>query len=72
MSSLAEILSTYQLFVGGEDLIECSTDESQGKQVPDAAICEYLYLKLDGEKIPYGGRECYVDFTDSADMQAIG
>lgn len=71
MSALAEILPTYQLFVGGEDLVEAAANESQGKEIFDAAIREYLYLNLDGKKIPRGGRGRWIHFTDSGDMRVI-
>lgn len=63
MSALAEILPTYQLFVGGEDLVESAANESQGKEVSDAAIREYLYLELGGKEIPRRGRG-RIHFTD--------
>ena len=69
MSTLAEILPTYQLFVGGEDLVEAAANESQGKEIFDAAIREYLYLDLDGKKIPRGGRGCWIHFPDSGEMR---
>lgn len=71
MSALAEILPTYRLFVGGEDLVEAAANESQGKEVSDAAIREYLDLNLDGKKIPRRGRGRWIHFTDSGDMRVI-
>ena len=71
MSALAEILATYQLFVGGEDLVEARTNESQGKQVSDATIGENLYLDFNGENIERGRCWCYVDFRDSADIREV-
>ena len=71
MSALAEILSTYQLFVGGEDLVETLTNESQGKQVSNATIGENLYLDLNGKKVERGRCWCYVDFRDSADIREV-
>ena len=71
MPALAEILSTYQLFVGGEDLVEASTNESQGKQVSDATIGKNLYLDLNGKKVERGRCWCYVDLRDSADIREV-
>lgn len=71
MSALAEILPTYRLFVGGEDLVKTRTNESQGKQVSDAAICENLYLDLNGKNVEGGRCWCYVDFRDSADIREV-
>lgn len=71
MSALTEILPAYQLFVGGKDLVESAANESQGKKVSDAAIREYLYLELDGEKVPRGGRGCWIHFPDSGEMRVI-
>lgn len=71
MSALAEILPTYRLFVGGEDLVKTRTNESQWKQVSDAAICENLYLDLNGKNVEGGRCWCYVDFRDSADIREV-
>lgn len=71
MSALAEILSTYRLFVGGEDLVETRTNESQGKQVSDATIGENLYLDLNGKNVEGGRCWCYVDFGDSAGIREV-
>lgn len=71
MSALAEILPTYQLFVRGEDLVDAAANESQGKEISDAAIRKYLYLDLDGKKIPRGGRGRWIHFPDSGVMRVI-
>ena len=71
MSALAEILPTYRLFVGGEDLVETRTNESQGKQVSNATIGENLYLDLNGKKVERGRCWCYVNFGDSADIREV-
>lgn len=71
MSALAEILPTYRLFVGGEDLVKTRTNESQWKEVSDAAICENLYLDLNGKNVEGGRCWCYVDFRDSADIREV-
>lgn len=66
MSALAQILSTDQLFVAGEDLMERSTDESQGQQIANTAVGEDLDLNLNGEKIPWGRRRDIVTASESS------
>lgn len=56
MPALAQILSTYQLFMAGEDLMERSTDEPEKKQIANTTISEYLDLDLNRKKIPW--RRC--------------
>lgn len=71
MSAVTEILTSDRMLMYRQKLVECAADESQGQQVPDAALGEYLYLDLDGKQIPRRGCRRETDFSGAATRSAV-
>ncbi|THD00204.1 hypothetical protein EYZ11_000254 [Aspergillus tanneri] len=55
MAALAEVLSSDEVLLRGQNLVKGPADKLEGQKVGDSAMGEYLNLELDREEIPGRG-----------------